>query len=56
MPMPDRMRKQSSRWKLHDLNEEKGKQQILQKSLLCVYENISLTNLKCLHIITKDNY
>ena len=34
MPMPDRMRKQSSRWKLHDLNEEKGKQQILQKSLL----------------------
>lgn len=22
----------------------------------CVYENISLTNLKCLHIITKDNY
>ena len=32
--MPDRMRKQSSRWKLYDLNEEKGKQQILQKSLL----------------------
>ena len=24
----------SSRWKLHNLNEEKGKQQILQKSLL----------------------
>ena len=55
--MPDRMRKQSSRWKLHNLNEEKGKQQILQKSLLFLcYENISLTNLKCLHIITKDNY
>ena len=67
--MPDRMRKWSSIWEAHDLNGEKEKQKIeiyrknsrfSQKSLLfsCfyVYENISLTNLKCLHIITKDNY